>query len=211
MSVVRALLTHVRVPGRLAALALLLVVGGCADMATDLGLERKTPATIAADARNDPAVTTVGRPVAVLSIHTRKAYPNACKYGMTLTNNLPYKITTLSFRLTAVVAGDAPFDTQTKDFSQLGPGEQDYREMTFQGVKCSQITRIEVTDPGRCTMDKLNRFNSSPGDCARFTEVTGGSLVSVVKKAQAPGAPGPVEPVPPPSAATGQPSAGSGG
>ena len=163
-------------------LALPLLITGCADMATDIGLMSKTQSR-PPEAERQPPVTSSGRPAAVLSIHARTAYPGACRYGMTLTNNLPYMITDLSFRLTAIIDGNVPFDNQSKSFSQLRPTGQQYREITFQGVTCDQIKRIEVSDPGRCTLDKLNRFTANPGDCAKFTDVADGRLVHVVKVA----------------------------
>ncbi|HYN76326.1 MAG TPA: hypothetical protein VES73_00855 [Lamprocystis sp. (in: g-proteobacteria)] len=165
-------------------LAPLLLLGGCAgvatDMATDMGIKSKTPPTIQAELERQPPVTSSGRAAAVLSLHTRKSFTSACKYGLTLTNNLPFKITDLSFRLTAIIDGNVPFDNQTKSFSQLRPSQQQYREITFQGVSCDQIRRIEVSDPGRCTVDALNRFNSNPGDCAKFSDLAPSRLVNIV-------------------------------
>jgi hypothetical protein len=164
-------------------LMLLLLTAGCADMATDIGLMSKAPAAAPPDLEQHPPVTRGTRPAAVLSVHTRKSFPNACKFGITLTNNLPYKISELSFRLTPIIDGNVPYDTQTKSFSELRPSEQSYREITFQGLQCQQISRIEVADPGRCTLDTLNRFNTAPGDCAKFSEVADSRLVPVVKQA----------------------------
>jgi len=145
--------------------ALLSSVTGCSEMATDLGVKSSTPATIAPKVEKVDPVTKTGRAAAVLSVHMRKSYQDACKYGMTLTNNLPFKITNLTFRLTAIINGNVPFDTQNKNFYEIPPGEQQYREMTFQGVTCEEIDRIEVRDPGRCALAELNRFNAAPGDC----------------------------------------------
>jgi hypothetical protein len=182
MSVVRAHPSTALVLGAPGLMALLLTAG-CADMATDIGLMAKAPAAAPPDLQQHPPVTQGTRPAAVLSIHTRKAFSNACKFGITLTNNLPYKISELSFRLTAIIDGNVPYDAQTKSFSQLRPSEQTYRDITFQGVQCKQISRIEVADPGRCTLDTLNRFNAAPGDCAKFSEVADSRLVAVVKQA----------------------------
>ncbi len=182
MSVVRANPSAAGVLGVL-GLMVLLSTGGCADMATDMGLIAKAAAAAPPDLQQHPPVTHGTRPAAVLSIHTRKAFPHACKYGITLTNNLPYKISELSFRLTAIIDGNVPYDTQTKSFSELRPSEQTYRDITFQGLQCKQVSRIEVADPGRCTLDTLNRFNSAPGDCAKYSEVADSRLVTVVKQA----------------------------
>lgn len=163
-------------------LATLLLSAGCADMATDLGLWSKARPAPPPKEDRIPPVTRTGRAAAVVSVHTRKAYENACKFGITLTNNLPFKITALSFRFTALIGGGVPFDSQTKSFSELRPSEDQYREMIFQGVRCDQIQRLEVTDPGRCALDTLNRFNSAPGDCAKYSDIASSSLITVAKK-----------------------------
>lgn len=165
-----------------AALAALLAVGGCADMATDLGWRRAAPPAPAPKETRMPPVTSTGRPVAVLSAHARIEYENACKLGLTLTNNLPDKITSLAFRMTALIDGKVAFDSQTKSFSELRPSEQQYRELIFQGVRCTQIKEIEVADPGRCALGELNRFNAKPGDCAKFTDIASGGVIPLVRK-----------------------------
>ncbi len=163
-------------------LATLLLVAGCADMATDIGLWSKARPAPPAKEDRTPPVTSTGRAAAVVSVHMRKSYENACKYGITLTNNLPFKIADLSFRFTALIGGGVPFDSQTKSFSELRPSEDQYREMIFQGVRCDQILALEVTDPGRCTLDTLNRFNSPAGACAKYSDIAASSLIKVTKK-----------------------------
>jgi len=177
-----ALRSRARNRSFLGGFATLLLLAGCADMATDMGIMSKAPPAPPAKEERIPPVTTTGRSAAVVSFHMRKAYENACKFGISLTNNLPYKITDLSFRFTALINGNVPFDAQTKSFSELRPSEQQYRELIFQGVRCDQINQIEVTDPGRCTLDTLNRFNSAPGDCAKYSDLAPGGLISLVKK-----------------------------
>jgi hypothetical protein len=54
--------------------------------------------------------------------------------------------------------------------------------MTFQQVTCDEIDRIEVSDPGRCTLGELNPFTAEAGDCAKFTDVADSRLVNMVKK-----------------------------
>lgn len=164
------------------ALLSVLLLAGCSDMATDIGIKSNTPATIQAEVDRVDLVTKTGRAAAVLHVHMRKSYANACKFGMTLTNNLPFKITNLTFRMTAIIDGNVPFDTQNKNFYGIRPGEKQYREVTFQQVRCDEIDRIEVTDPGRCALGELNRFTAEAGDCLKFSDVASSPLVSVVKK-----------------------------
>lgn len=100
----------------------------------------------------------------------------------TLTNNLPHKITNFSYRVTAYVNGTVLHSQVTRHFFELKPTEQQYRDMTFHQITCDQIDRLEISDPGRCSVGKLNRFSAEPGDCAKFTDVAPSSLVNVVKK-----------------------------
>jgi hypothetical protein len=170
------------IPLGLGAGLAIMLAAGCADVATDMGIYSSGPPTVAPTVDKIPPVTQSGRNAAVLSVHMRKSYKSACKYGLTLTNNLPFKITALAYRITAIIKGDVPFDTQNKSFSGVLPGERQYRELTFQGVTCEEINRLEVVDPGRCNLGDLNRFNAEPGDCAKFSDLPSSRLVNVVWK-----------------------------
>jgi len=127
-------------------------------------------------------VTDTGRQAAVFSVNVRKSFPDACLFGITLTNNLPYKITNLSYRVAAYINGDVFHSRVTRNFFELKPTEQQYRDVTFNQITCDQIDRLEISDPGRCSVGKLNRFSAEPGDCAKFTDVGPTSVVNVVKK-----------------------------
>jgi hypothetical protein len=113
------------------------------------------------------AVTSGGGRKAVLSLHRRFAYPDACKFGLTLTNNLPYGITNISFRFAAYTREDVLQQQVARNFIEIDPTESQYREIEFSGITCDGIGYIEVTDPGRCAMGDLTRFSSKPGDCIR--------------------------------------------
>lgn len=155
---------------------------GCSDLATDVGLGSRAPATVQAKVERIDPVTQSGRKAAVLSLHMRKSYQDACKYGLTLTNNLPEKITNLTFRFQAYIQGGVAYQAQTKNFYEIRPTEHQYREMTFQQVSCDQIERLEVTDPGRCAVAEMNRYSSNPGDCKKFTDIASSSLARIAWK-----------------------------
>lgn len=159
-----------------------MLAAGCSDMASNVGLGSRKPATIQAKVDRIDPVTQSGRKAAVLSLHMRKSYQDACKYGLTLTNNLPEKITNLTFRFQAYINGGVAYQAQTKNFYEIRPTEYQYREMTFQQVSCDQIERLEVTDPGRCAVAELNRYSSNPGDCKKFTDIPSSALVRIAWK-----------------------------
>jgi hypothetical protein len=128
-------------------------------------------------------VTNTGRQAAVLSLHKRTNFENACTYGMTLTNNLPYKITNIAFRFDAYIRGGIFYQHETKNFWELDPTDRQYRDMTFTNIKCDQIEYIEVRDPGRCAIGKtLTRFSSQPGDCIRHVDIASTPYVRLIKK-----------------------------
>ncbi len=163
-------------------------VAGLSGCSTDgfkraVGLETEPP-----DNPNAPkitrseVVTNTGRKAVVLSFHVRKEFPDACMLGMTLTNNLDIRVTNLSIRMTAYIRGNVEYDAITRNFTQVKPTEQQYREATFMQIRCDEIDYIGITDPGRCAIgDDMNRFTAQPGDCAQFVDVAVSPLITVRK------------------------------
>ena len=126
-----------------------------------LGPQPRTDPNAAVTARVDP-IKDLGTGKAVLSLNMRKAFPDACIYGVTLTNNLRDEIVNITFRFSAYVSGDVFHSYQTKSFFGIKPTEHQYREMTFNQIRCDQIERLAVTDPGRCAVGKsVTRFTTS--------------------------------------------------
>jgi len=128
------------------------------------------------------AVTHGGGQKAVLSLHKKYAYVDACKFGLTLTNNLPYKITNLSFRFSAYLQGGVFYQHVTRNFFEIEPTNRQYREITFTRTTCDKISYIEVSDPGRCAMGNLTRFSSQPGDCIRRVYIANTPYARLVQK-----------------------------
>ena len=166
--------------GTLAVVLLLSLSTGCSTTKPGDSDGDKGPDKAKVD-QMDP-VTSGGKGQAVLSLHKRFAYPDACKYGLTLTNHLPYGITNISFRFTAYTK-DGPLQQQVlRNFIEIDPGESEYREIEFTGTTCTRIDHIEITDPGRCAMGDLSRFSSQPGDCIRHVHIAKTSYVKLVQK-----------------------------
>lgn len=128
------------------------------------------------------AVTTGGGQRAVLSLHKKYAYEDSCKFGLTLTNKLPYKITNISFRFAAYIKGNVFYRHVTRNFFEIDPTNRQYREITFSQIACSEINYIEVTDPGRCAMGDLTRYTSVPGDCIKRVHIAQTPYVRLVRK-----------------------------
>jgi len=54
--------------------------------------------------------------------------------------------------------------------------------MTFQGIRCDQIDRLEVTDPGRCAIGKTaTRYTTGPGDCVRYVDIAPSQYVNLTR------------------------------
>lgn len=126
------------------------------------------------------AVTSGGGQRAVLSLHKKYSYVNACKFGLTLTNNLPYKITNISFRFAAYIKGGVFYRHVTRNFFEIDPSNRQYREINFGDVTCNEIDYVKITDPGRCAMGDLTRFSSGPGDCMRRVHIANTPYVRLV-------------------------------
>jgi hypothetical protein len=179
------------------ALALLAVLaaGGCAsgDFQRAVGLDPEPPENPNAPkiTRSEP-VTNTGRKAVVVSIHMKKEFPDACMLGMTLTNNLDIKVTNLSIRLTAYIRGNVKYESITRNFTNVKPTEQQYRDVVFNQIQCSEIDYIGITDPGRCAIgEDMNRFTAQPGDCAKFVDVAVSPHITVRKIKQTPPPPEP--------------------
>jgi len=160
-------------------LGLGLACSGCAK--PPLGGRDEGAGSQGAKIEHRDAVTSGGGGKAVLSLHKKYAYENACKFGLTLTNNLPYKITNISFRFGARLRGDVLYRQVTRNFFEIDPTNSQYREITFPEITCDKIASIEVTDPGRCTMGTLTRFSSPSGDCIRHVYIAETPYVRLVR------------------------------
>jgi hypothetical protein len=145
------------------------------------GIGTKSVAGAPTVEHSDPS-TRSGREAAVVNVNMRTSYQDACKYGVTLTNNLPYKITNISIRFAAYLKNGVQYDEITRNFFEVKPTEHQFREITFGQITCPKIDHIEVLDPGRCAMGKLTRFSAQPGDCGKYVDVAPSPYVRMYKK-----------------------------
>jgi hypothetical protein len=172
------------------ALLAVLAAGGCStrEFQRAVGLNPEPPENPNAPqiSRSAPVKDT-GRKAVVVSIHMKKAFPDACMLGMTLTNNLDIKVTNLSIRLTAYIRGNVKYESITRNFTEVKPTESQYRDVVFTQIRCDEIDYIGITDPGRCAIgEDMNRFTTQPGDCAKFVDVAVSPHITVRKIKQEP-------------------------
>ena len=159
------------------------LVGVFVSACTSVGEPQVDTSATAPKVYRAPAVTTSSDPKqAVLSLHVKKAYADACMFGLTLTNTLPYKIKDVAFKFTVYLRSGVAYNQLTRNFFDLNPTDHQYREITFNGVSCDEIERVEVAGAGRCTMGDLTRFTAQPGDCIKRIQVASSPHVNFVKK-----------------------------
>ncbi|MCB2261858.1 MAG: hypothetical protein LGR52_02795 [Candidatus Thiosymbion ectosymbiont of Robbea hypermnestra] len=165
-------------PLYLALCALILI--GCAKIPPEDGEAGQGPSAVRVDSMD--AVTDGGSGRAVLSLHKRYAGVDTCRFGLTLTNRLPYKITNIAFRFNAYLEGDVFHQSVLRNFFEIHAEAKQYREIDFSGLSCDKISHIEVTDPGRCTLGTLKRPSSRPGDCIRQVRIVETPYVKLIPK-----------------------------
>lgn len=155
-----------------------LILIGCAKTPPGESEAGKDPPAAKIDSM--AAVTDGGDGRAVLSLHKRYAGADTCKFGLTLTNPLPYKIANIAFRFTPYLEGNVPHQSVLRNFFEIPAGADQYREIGFSGIPCDAIGHIEITDPGHCTLGRLKRPASQPGDCIRQVRIAATPYVRLV-------------------------------
>ena len=158
----------------LATISLPAIFAGCSSSV--VGLANMEGAAVQ---RADP-ITSTGREAAVLSLHRKTPLVNGCRFGLTLTNNLPFEIADLGLRFTARREGGVVLEGVTRSFFRISPTQQQFHEITFQ-IDCNLIDYIEVSDPGRCMMGGLTRQTAQPGQCLELVDIPQSPFVTLVK------------------------------
>ncbi len=164
-------------------LALLVpILIGCAKTPSGGDRAGEEPQAVEID-QIDP-VTSGGNQQAVLSLHKKYLAADTCTFGLTLTNRLEDKITNIAFRFAAYVKGDVFYQDVMRNFFEIDPGDGQYREIGFPKISCDEVSYLEITDPGRCTLGELKRLSSQPGDCIRHVYIAETPYVKLVRKCQ---------------------------
>jgi hypothetical protein len=114
-----------------------------------------------------------------LRLDGRSGYGNGCRFAITLVNNLPYEIESFVPRFSAYRSSGVVYDTVSipRSFSSLKPGNKQSREFGFHGIKCEEITRVQVVGGDRCIMGDLGRYSEAKGECLARISVAPSDLV----------------------------------
>ena len=108
------------------------VLAGCSR--SPVGIARLEGATGEGPVQQAEPVTDSGRPAAVLSLHRKTPLVGGCRYGLTLTNNLPFEINDLPLRFTARQDSGVALGAVTRGFFSITPTQQQFREIVFQAI-----------------------------------------------------------------------------
>jgi len=118
---------------------------------------------------------------AELLLERRLDVPGACRFGLVLTNSLPYEIRILVPEFTAVRANDVAYSTQHVAFGPLRPGDRARRGLNIEGIACTDIARLDVKGGDRCEMGDLNKFSEPNGQCLVRVKVLPSELLRFAK------------------------------
>jgi hypothetical protein len=116
---------------------------------------------------------------ATLQLERKTPRGNGCLYSLRLVNKLPYEIRSLVLYYSAYRANGVIYDTVAaqSSFGFLKPGDQQQREVQFNGIGCDDIDRVQVGGGDRCVMGDLDKFSAAKGQCLARVRVVESDLV----------------------------------
>ena len=120
-------------------------------------------------------------PQADLRIAKRRDVPGGCAFELRLFNHLRVEIGTLVPDFRIFRSSDVVYAERNVGFGRLKPGDEQLRELRFQGLKCDEITKVQVAGGDRCEIGELNKFTDGKGLCLDRIRVVPSELVSFEK------------------------------
>lgn len=118
---------------------------------------------------------------AILTLLSKTESGNTCRYALQLVNNLPYEIRTIVPSFVAYRDNGVVFGRQLTNFNTLPPGNLQKRSILFEGIRCRDIVRLQVTGGDRCTMGEFDKYNASGGVCLARIKVVESDIVPFEK------------------------------
>lgn len=107
----------------------------------------------------------------LLSVERLFAGRKSCKLGLRLNNKSGYFVKSLVPNFSAMLEGDTLYETTSVEFTRIKPQRTEYKEIRFAGVACDEIAWIKVHGGERCTMDDLDKFSATKGECIARVKV----------------------------------------
>jgi hypothetical protein len=119
---------------------------------------------------------------AVLSLEGKIEGNRICRLQLRLVNNLPYEIRSLVPELSISRPNGVVYDSLLAGFSFLKPGDNQRREVRFNGIDCKDIARVLVGGGDRCEMGDLDKFTPGRGMCLARVRVVASDVLPFEKK-----------------------------
>jgi len=145
----------------------------------DDGTWRYVDATTQEPSKDKPKVTVTGE--GVFTLERRTEVGPHCRFGLRLQNNTNFEIQTIVPSFSAYRANGVLYATHTLGFYSIKPGNNQYREILFQGITCQEVARLQVSGGDRCVMADLDRFSSTGEACLERVRVVASDLVRFEK------------------------------
>jgi len=107
--------------------------------------------------------------------------PYGCELGLRLQNDLNSPIRTLVLRFTAYKPGNIPFETVSRGYSRIKPTANQYQEIKFRGLSCSDIDKVQVEAAHNCHAGDLTKYSASAERCLELVQVMESWHVTIYK------------------------------
>ena len=113
----------------------------------------------------------------VLSVERKLDGNRICRFALKLVNNLKFEVRSFVPEFKAYRTSGVVYDTVFGAFQFIRPGDNQVREIRFEGIGCADITRLQVTGGDRCEIGDLDRFSPVKGVCLSYVRVVESDLV----------------------------------
>lgn len=121
------------------------------------------------------------RRAALLSLENSSELARGCRLGLRLQNDLLAQVRTLVLRFTAYKGEGIPFETVSRGFSFIKPTMSQYQEIDFRGIRCDEISAVEVRAARNCHVGDLTKYSASARDCGALVEVLPSEILPFAK------------------------------
>ncbi len=120
--------------------------------------------------------------VAMLTLEKRADLAHGCRIGLRLQNDLPAQIRTLVLRFTAYKGDAIPFETVSRGYSYLKPTTSQYQQVDFRGIRCDEISSVEVFAARNCHVGELTKYSATAADCLKLFEVNDSDIMVITRR-----------------------------
>jgi hypothetical protein len=129
------------------------------------------------DTKTQGAASKTDERALVVRLASRTDRGNNCRFGIQLTNELPYEIRSIVLYYSAYRANGVMYDSVSSESGPSKPGNAQVREIEFLGIRCQDIVRVEVGGGDHCEMGNLTRFSYERGECLARVRAVPSDLV----------------------------------